>query len=210
MVGDGGGASASHPALRRPGLRGRGGRVECARRRGPSRGGAVLTWLPLVLAAEALLLFLVERRRPLRHARAAFLGRLLVNLTLAAGVMLVAGTLVRPLVLRLLARPEGTPLGAIEWLRLPALAEAAIAFALLDLTLYWWHRANHRLPILWRFHNVHHVDLDLDVSTALRFHFGEVALSAAFRVVQVVLVAPSPAAFWVYEACFQAGTLFHH
>jgi sterol desaturase/sphingolipid hydroxylase (fatty acid hydroxylase superfamily) len=170
----------------------------------------VLTWLPLALAAEALLLFLAERRRPVRHPRKAFLARLLVNLALAAGVLLVAGGVVRPLVLRVLMRPAGAPLGLLDWLRLPPLVEGAIAFGLIDLTFYWWHRANHRVPVLWRFHNVHHVDLDLDVSTALRFHVGEVALSAAFRVAQVVAIAPSLAAFWVYEACFEAGTLFHH
>jgi len=170
----------------------------------------VLIWLPLALATGALLLFLAERRWPLRHPRAALLARLLVNVILAAMVLLVAAGAVRPLVLKLLMRPAGASLGLLDWLRLPALVEGALAFALLDLSFYWWHRANHRLPVLWRFHNVHHVDLDLDLSTALRFHFGEVALSAAFRVAQVVVIAPSPAAFWVYEACFQAGTLFHH
>ena len=81
---------------------------------------------------------------------------------------------------------------------------------LLDLTFYAWHLSNHRLPFLWRFHVVHHVDPDLDVSTAFRFHFGEVALSAAFRIVQILVIGASPLTVAIYEIIFQASTLFHH
>jgi sterol desaturase/sphingolipid hydroxylase (fatty acid hydroxylase superfamily) len=81
---------------------------------------------------------------------------------------------------------------------------------LLDFTFYFWHYANHRVPLLWRFHVVHHIDPDLDVSTAFRFHFGEVALSAAFRVVQIALIGAPPLAVMIYEFLFQANTLFHH
>jgi sterol desaturase/sphingolipid hydroxylase (fatty acid hydroxylase superfamily) len=84
------------------------------------------------------------------------------------------------------------------------------AVLLLDYTLWHWHWLTHRVPLLWRFHLVHHVDLDLDASTALRFHFGEVALSAGFRVVQVTLIGVGPLTFAVYELAFQANTLFHH
>jgi sterol desaturase/sphingolipid hydroxylase (fatty acid hydroxylase superfamily) len=80
----------------------------------------------------------------------------------------------------------------------------------MDLTFYWWHRANHRIPLLWRFHNIHHLDPDLDVSTAFRFHFGELAFSSAFRVAQIALIGPSLGSILVYETVFQAGTLFHH
>src|SRR5437867_12477756 len=70
--------------------------------------------------------------------------------------------------------------------------------------------ANHKIPFLWRFHNAHHIDPELDVSTAFRFHFVEVALSAGFRVVQIVLIGVSPLTYAVYELVFQANTLFHH
>jgi len=80
----------------------------------------------------------------------------------------------------------------------------------MDLSFYWWHVLNHRVPFLWRFHNVHHIDSDLDVSTGFRFHFGEVAMSAVFRVVQVALIGISAPAFATYELAFQANTLFHH
>jgi sterol desaturase/sphingolipid hydroxylase (fatty acid hydroxylase superfamily) len=64
--------------------------------------------------------------------------------------------------------------------------------------------------VLWRFHNVHHIDPDLDVSTGFRFHFGEVLFSALFRSTQVSLIGMSFITFAVYEGAFQANTLFHH
>lgn len=80
----------------------------------------------------------------------------------------------------------------------------------MDLSFYYWHLLNHRVPVLWRFHNVHHMDPDLDITTALRFHFGELALSAGFRVVQIVAIGVSPVTYAVYEVVFQANTLLHH
>jgi sterol desaturase/sphingolipid hydroxylase (fatty acid hydroxylase superfamily) len=158
----------------------------------------------------ALLLFLAERRWPLRHPTATLLARIAVNLVVAALALLVAGALVRPVAAWSLARSAPSAWGLLPRLHLPAPAAALLGWLLLDLTFYWWHRANHRLPLLWRFHNVHHLDPDLDVSTALRFHFGEIALTAVFRVAQLAVLGVSPAVYWVYELCFQAETLFHH
>src|SRR5438132_10938059 len=93
---------------------------------------------------------------------------------------------------------------------LPAPLEFAFSFLLMDLAFYYWHLANHRLPILWRFHNVHHSDPDLDVSTAFRFHFGEIALSTVFSLLQVIAISPSAWAFGVYQLVFQAEVIFHH
>ena len=64
----------------------------------------------------------------------------------------------------------------------------AVDLIVLDFWIYWWHRANHEIPILWRFHQVHHFDELLDSTTAVRFHFGEVVLSALVRA--VVIIAP--------------------
>jgi sterol desaturase/sphingolipid hydroxylase (fatty acid hydroxylase superfamily) len=169
--------------------------------------------LPLVAVAAAvaaLLLFLAERRWPLRRPVASLLARLGVNLLVAGLALAAAGGLVRPLVQRLLGEAADRPLGLLGWLPLPAAAEAVLGFLLLDVAFYWWHRANHEVPLLWRFHNVHHLDPDLDVSTALRFHFGEIAFSALFRVVQVTAIGVTAPTYWAYELCFQAGTLFHH
>ncbi len=80
----------------------------------------------------------------------------------------------------------------------------------MDLAFYYWHRANHKVPVLWRFHNVHHIDPDLDVSTSFRFHFGEIALSAIFRIIQILIIGITPAVYFIYEICFTANTIFQH
>jgi sterol desaturase/sphingolipid hydroxylase (fatty acid hydroxylase superfamily) len=85
-----------------------------------------------------------------------------------------------------------------------------LAFLLLDLSFYYWHRLNHTWPLLWRFHNVHHIDPDLDSTTAFRFHFGEIAYSTVFRVVQIAVIGPGAFAFVLYEGIFLAATVFHH
>ena len=68
--------------------------------------------------------------------------------------------------------------GGADGAAVPLWAWLPLDILLLDLWIYWWHRANHEWPFLWRFHEVHHRDRHLDATTALRFHFGEVALSA--------------------------------
>jgi sterol desaturase/sphingolipid hydroxylase (fatty acid hydroxylase superfamily) len=159
-----------------------------------------------VLAA----LFLVEQALPLRMRKRRLLGRLIVNACVSGLALAAAALIVRPAAASTLRWTSERPFGAVHAVSLPPAAQFALAFLLLDLTFYWWHVANHRVPWLWRFHNVHHVDPDLDVSTAFRFHFGEVALSAAFRVIQVAAIGPSPLMFAAYELLFQANTMFHH
>ncbi|MBU0725733.1 MAG: sterol desaturase family protein [Alphaproteobacteria bacterium] len=81
---------------------------------------------------------------------------------------------------------------------------------LLDFLIYWWHRANHELPLLWRFHEVHHLDRFLDASSALRFHFGEVLLSAGFRALVIILLDIPLASVLVFEALVLMASVFHH
>jgi sterol desaturase/sphingolipid hydroxylase (fatty acid hydroxylase superfamily) len=84
------------------------------------------------------------------------------------------------------------------------------AVLLLDYSLYAWHVLTHRVPFLWRFHAVHHVDLDLDASTAIRFHFGELALSTPWRAAQVLVSGAGPRALSVWQTGLLVCILFHH
>lgn len=176
-------------------------------------GGETISRNLLLLGALlgfALLLLVLERFLPLRRRTHGLASRLAVNLIVSALAFGVAAVLIRPLVEHLTHWTAEQPFGLAQVLPLPQVARAAIAFLLMDLSFYYWHLANHRVPLLWRFHNVHHIDPDLDVSTALRFHFGEVAFSAGFRVLQVTLIGVSPLIYALYEVAFQAETLFHH
>src|SRR6266699_4678261 len=165
---------------------------------------------PLIVVAILALFFVLERFFPLRKSTHILVGRLLVNFSISALTFLIAAVLVRPTALATLHWANAKTFGVIHLVPLPAPFEFALSFLLMDLAFYYWHIANHRVPFLWRFHNVHHIDPDLDVSTGFRFNFGEVAMSAAFRVVQVLLIGISMPAFAVYELVFQANTLFHH
>ena len=78
------------------------------------------------------------------------------------------------------------------------------------LWIYWWHRANHELPFLWRFHAVHHYDELLDTSSAVRFHFGEVALSALARAGVIVLLDLPLASVVLFEGLVLMAAIFHH
>ena len=96
----------------------------------------------------------------------------------------------------------------------PGRAEAsprtAAAILLLDYTLWHWHWVNHRVAFFWRFHSVHHVDRDMDASTALRFHFGELGMSVVFRALQIVVIGADPFSIAIYQTLLFAAILFHH
>lgn len=81
---------------------------------------------------------------------------------------------------------------------------------LLDFLIYWWHRLNHELPVLWRFHQVHHRDRFLDSTSALRFHFGEVLISALARAAAIWLLNIPLTTVLLFEAILLAATIFHH
>jgi sterol desaturase/sphingolipid hydroxylase (fatty acid hydroxylase superfamily) len=81
---------------------------------------------------------------------------------------------------------------------------------LLDWSMYHWHVATHRVPWLWRLHRVHHVDADMDASTALRFHALDQLISVPLRLAQVRLFGVSPRALALWEGFFGASVLFHH
>lgn len=100
--------------------------------------------------------------------------------------------------------------GLVKALDLPPWLEVPLALVLLDYSLYLWHVVMHRLPRLWRLHQVHHVDLDMDASTALRFHAGEMVASVGVRVAQILGLGVSPLTLSVRETWLLCGMMFHH
>jgi sterol desaturase/sphingolipid hydroxylase (fatty acid hydroxylase superfamily) len=95
-------------------------------------------------------------------------------------------------------------LGWTGWMRL------AGAFLLVDLWMYCWHRLNHRLPFLWRFHRMHHSDSRMDVTTANRFHLAEILLSCVLRVPVIALAGVRLGELAVYEAVMFSVVQLHH
>ena len=171
-------------------------------------------WLGTAGVVSLVLLFALlfgwERRAPLRQANRPLRDRLIVNAVISALAFMAAMLLVRPIALTVLQRASGASFGLVHVVPLGPAAQFVLSFLLMDLTFYWWHVANHHIAFLWRFHNVHHLDPDLDVTTAFRFHAGEVALSTVFRVLQVSAIGLSGWMFAAYQVGFQANTMFHH
>jgi sterol desaturase/sphingolipid hydroxylase (fatty acid hydroxylase superfamily) len=169
------------------------------------------SWLSasLVLCAFGALLWL-ERRRPLRREVEPALNHDARNLAVAAIAALSLQLAERPVIQPLSKLSERRRWGLLKQLPLPAWVETTLAVILMDYTLYLWHVLTHRVPWLWRFHVVHHADLDLDASTALRFHFGELVISIAWRAAQVALIGVSPRALDMWQTALLLSILFHH
>lgn len=100
--------------------------------------------------------------------------------------------------------------GLIRVAALPAWAGWIVALVALDLWTYVWHLLNHQVPLLWRFHRVHHSDVHLDVTTATRFHAGELTGSAVARLVIVPALGIDLTQVLAYELALTAVTQFHH
>jgi sterol desaturase/sphingolipid hydroxylase (fatty acid hydroxylase superfamily) len=152
----------------------------------------------------------LESRRPLRRSVESKRARMARNAFLgvigAATIRLVE----LPVTLPLAARVEENGWGLLSLIPAPPLVQVVLALVSLDYTLYLWHVLTHRVAWLWRFHVVHHADLDLDASTALRFHAGELALSVPWRVCQILLIGVSPFALALWQGLLLLSTLFHH
>jgi sterol desaturase/sphingolipid hydroxylase (fatty acid hydroxylase superfamily) len=164
----------------------------------------------LLIASSLVGLMILERFFSLRRWTRPALPRLIANAVTSAITFAVAAFLVKPVAQACLQWSNHRSFGLLAVLKLPVIVEFIAGFLLLDLTFYYWHRINHRIPFLWRFHNVHHYDPDLDASTGFRFHFGEVAMSVFFRATQALVLGVSFSTFVIYEFVFQLWTYFHH
>lgn len=163
-----------------------------------------------LFGGAALAILVGERRRPLRRATLPPVKRIPANLVLGV-LSMAAMTAVEGPTTRALARTvERRRIGAAQALPIPPLARDALAFLLMDYTTYVWHVLTHEVPALWRLHLVHHLDRDLDASTALRFHAVDMIVSTPFRMMQVLISGAGPRALEAWRGWFFLAVLFHH
>lgn len=164
----------------------------------------------IIVVAWFALIFLLERiysaaRYPAFLSSTQKHWRVAKNLGVSAINMLLSPLLIIPLTAWISVyfsswRPE--------WMSHPAFF--LLDLLLLDCFLYWWHRINHQLPFLWRFHEVHHLDEFLDSTTALRFHFGEVFISSMVRACVIVALGIPLASVIVFEILIVVFSVFNH
>lgn len=170
---------------------------------------AALVTTALALGAFAALVW-AERRRALRRPAEDTGRRVARNVAIAGISAAVTQLAMKPVVAPLARLVERRRVGLVHRIPGPAWLRDAIAVVLLDYTLYWWHVVEHRVSWLYRFHEVHHADLTLDVTTAFRFHFGEFLASVPWRAAQVVVIGASPRALGAWNGLTGLSVMFHH
>lgn len=164
----------------------------------------------LVLLAMALLELAAPRRRLVQSK----LSRWVTNLGMAglnSLVLKAMAALAVPLsamAAAIYAQAQGW--GLLNSIGLPTWLEISAAIVVLDGAIYLQHVASHKIPMLWRLHRVHHADRDFDVTTGIRFHPVEIALSMLYKIVLVVLIGPAPVAVLLFEVILNSCALFNH
>lgn len=100
--------------------------------------------------------------------------------------------------------------GILNIIEIPIALSIVIAVILQDLVIYWQHVIFHRVGFLWRFHKMHHADVDYDVSTGARFHPVEIILSMLLKLVVVFLLGPPVVAVIIFEILLSSVAMFNH
>ncbi|MEC4888533.1 MAG: sterol desaturase family protein [Nitrospira sp.] len=146
-------------------------------------------------------------RRPLTASKFCRWGG---NLTIVALNTVIARLLFSGGVVAMAALAQERGWGLLNWVDGPAWLEMGLAVVLLDFIIYWQHQVFHLVPILWRFHMMHHSDLDLDVSSGVRFHPVEMVFSLLVKSAAVLVLGVAPLAVVAFEIVLNATALFNH
>lgn len=165
---------------------------------------------PAVAAGVLALLWIGEAVAPMvagRTGRAAHAAR---NLTLGVLNAVVLAVVFAGAMLAVGEWAQRESLGLLRIVTLPAWVHWTLALVLIDAWQYAWHVLNHKLPLLWRFHAVHHSDAQMDASSGVRFHIGEVALSGLARLAILPTIGATVEHLALYELIVTPIVLFHH
>lgn len=150
---------------------------------------------------------LMAPRRPLTVSKLCRWGG---NLTIVALNTAIARLLFMGGAVSMAVATEELGWGLLHRIEGPMWLETATAILALDFIIYWQHRVFHAVPLFWRFHMMHHSDLDLDVTSGVRFHPVEIILSLVVKAVAIMAVGASPLAVVIFEVVLNATSLFNH
>ena len=171
-------------------------------------------WTPAAAGvAGFLLLWVLETWLPFAEGRAERIRHAGRNLTLTFLNAVMLALVFTGLTFWVAEWAHTHELGLLNRLAVPAGSwwmKFLAALLLLDALMYLWHRAVHRIPVLWRFHRVHHSDPELDVTTSIRFHFGEIAVSAVLRLALIPIFGFSFAHLILYDLIQLPIIQMHH
>ena len=167
-----------------------------------AKPGLTVLCLATLWSWETFLPFVATGQQRWRHA-----GR---NVAIAVLNTVVLGLLFGAATVGVAIWAAENQLGLLHHLAVPWPWRLLPAILLLDGWLYLWHRLNHRVPILWRFHRVHHSDRQMDVTTATRFHLGEHLGAATLRLGLIPLLGITAVEILLFETLVVAITMLHH
>jgi len=166
-----------------------------------------------ILAAVFAFFLLLESIFPLRKTSEPKFRRITRNLAMAITSSIVArfsAVLVVLWAARISTENQIGLLAVMNTEAWPPILYIGLQLIVLDYLIYQWHRLNHVVPFLWRFHQPHHLDHELDASTALRFHFFEIVLSGFFRAGCILAIGFSIEAVLLFEVLVTGTAIFHH
>ncbi len=165
----------------------------------------------LLISVGGLAFFLIlELLIPYRPSTVSKFKRWFNNISLSIFNSIILRLLFTAYILRTTLYVGENQLGVLNLINLPYWTKIVTTMVFLDFMLYIWHLLNHEVPFLWRFHRVHHSDLNMDVSTANRFHIGELAMSAVIKMGLIFFLGANLFGVALYEILIVATTQFHH
>ncbi len=165
---------------------------------------------PLLIVATLIVIFILEEVFPHYKSRSHRIEHAFPHVLTAIFNGLLTRLLLAGLTMGVTGWGERHEIGLTRLLPVPSYAKTLTAFILFDVWMYFWHMANHRIGFLWLFHRAHHSDTDMDTTTALRFHPGELVLSTLIRMPAILLIGMSFAEVVLFETILNVATLFHH
>ncbi|MBC7538611.1 MAG: sterol desaturase family protein [Bacteriovorax sp.] len=163
----------------------------------------------LIILTILIIFLVLENFFPLRKRR-DHVKRILHNFSLAGLALPFTRLMTLPLVLYLASTAELKGWGILNYFKFNNTVPNIFGIIVMDYALYWWHLANHKIGFFWRFHQVHHADRDMDTTTALRFHFGELILSALMRCTLILIIGIKVETIIIFDVLVTCFTLFHH
>ena len=170
-----------------------------------------LNFIGLLLLMGGLFFFLIiELIIPYRKASVPKFKRWLINLSLAIINIGVLKLIFAFLTISTAVYVTDRQIGLLNMVQMPHWLKILVTIILMDLMGYIWHTLTHRIPVLWRFHRVHHTDLNMDVSTAVRFHVGEIILTAGVRVGVVYFIGGEYVGVFLFECILMLANQFQH
>ncbi|MDY6838988.1 MAG: sterol desaturase family protein [Thermodesulfobacteriota bacterium] len=173
--------------------------------------GTETSWIRVSLFWGGLLFFLIlELFVPYRKSTVSKAKRWVHNVELTIFNTVFLQLLFAGAIVSTAAYVANREVGVLNMVSLPAWANVLVTVVFMDFMLYVWHLLNHEVPFLWRFHRVHHSDLNMDVSTATRFHIGELAISTVIKISLVFFTGAPLLGVLVFECALVLCAQFHH